>query len=52
MISDAMVPLPPIEVQNKYTQFIHHLDKSKFAIEESIRKLELLYRSKLQEYFG
>lgn len=51
-IADISIFTPPLSLQEKFASFIAHLDKSKFAIEESIRKLELLYRSKLQEYFG
>lgn len=52
LVKTAKVILPSLKLQNQFASFIAHLDKSKFAIEESIRKLELLYRSKLQEYFG
>jgi len=51
-LKKLQVMLPPLELQKRFQLFLYHLDKSKFAIEESIRKLELLYRSKLQEYFG
>ncbi len=46
------MPLPPLALQNEFAAFVEQLDKSKVAVQESIRKLEILYKAKLQEYFG
>ena len=51
-IGSIRIPIPPLELQNEFAAFIEQLDKSKVAVQESIRKLEILYKAKLQEYFG
>ncbi|MDO5319429.1 MAG: restriction endonuclease subunit S [bacterium] len=46
------MPLPPLALQQKFAAFIEQLDKSRFEAQALIGKLDLLYRAKLQEYFG
>ena len=33
------IPIPPIDVQNKFESFVHRVDKSKFALMESVMKV-------------
>ena len=51
-LSKLDVPVPPMELQNEYAAFIDQLDKSEFAIRKRLEKARLLYRAKLQEFFG
>ena len=44
--------LPPIELQIQFSNIVEQLDKSKFRIKKSLKKLELTYKALLQEYFG
>ena len=44
--------LPPIELQNQFTAFVAQADKSKFAVQKSLEKTQLLFDSLMQEYFG
>ena len=44
--------LPPIELQNKFAQIVEQIDKQKFEFEKSLKKLEELQASLMQEYFG
>ena len=44
--------LPPIELQNKFAQIVEQIDKQKFEFENSLKKLEELQASLMQEYFG
>lgn len=46
------IALPPIELQNKFANFVKQVDKSKLAIEKNIEKLEILKKSLMQKYFG
>ena len=46
------VILPPLVLQREFAAFVAKVDKLKFAARKSIEQIELLYRSKLQEYFG
>lgn len=44
--------LPPIDLQNKFATFVEQIDKSKFEIQKSLEKLEILKKSLMQQYFG
>lgn len=43
---------PPRELQKQYAAFVVQTDKSKLAVQKSLRDLELLKKSKMQEYFS
>ncbi len=44
--------IPPIELQEEYIAFVEQVDKSKFAVQQSLDKLETLKKSLMQKYFG
>lgn len=44
--------IPPIELQKEYIAFVEQVDKSKFAVQQSLDKLETLKKSLMQKYFG
>ena len=46
------VPIPPIELQNEFANFVKQTDKSKFEVQQSLEKLETLKKSLMQQYFG
>ena len=45
------VPVPPIELQNQFADFVKQTDKSKLAIQKNLEKLEILRKSLMQKYF-
>lgn len=49
---NAVVKLPPLPVQREFSRFAQQVDKSKFAVQQSIEKLETLKKSLMQQYFG
>lgn len=49
---DFEVPIPPIELQNEFAAFVEQTDKSKFDVQQSLEKLEILKKSLMQQYFG
>lgn len=51
-IKKTKLLIPPIELQNQFADFVKHIDKLKFSIKKSIEKLEICYKSLMQEYFG
>ncbi len=51
-ILNLVVPVPPMELQNKFSDFIKQVDKSKFAIQKALDKAQLLFDSLMQKYFG
>ena len=52
MLSKIYLPLPPIDLQNKYEKFAVQIDKSKFIVQQQIEQLNNLLNSKMNEYFG
>ena len=51
-IRDFDYYFPPIELQNQFANFVTQVDKSKFAVQKSLEKTQLLFDSLMQEYFG
>jgi len=45
-------PLPPIDLQNQFADFVGQVDKSKQTIQQNIKQLEILEKSLMQKYFG
>ena len=51
-ILNLVVPMPPMELQNQFSDFIKQVDKSKVAVKKSLEETQLLFDSLMQEYFG
>ena len=47
-----MIPVPPIELQNQFRDFVHQVDKSKVAVQKALDETQLLFDSLMQTYFG
>lgn len=52
ILSELDVIVPPIELQNKFAQIVEQIDKQKFEFEKSLKHLEEMKSSLMQEYFG
>ena len=52
VISNIELFLPPIDLQEQFAAFVEQTDKSKFEIQQSLEKLEILKKSLMQQYFG
>ena len=52
MTKELNVMVPPLELQNQFASFVAQTDKSKFEIQKSLEKTQLLFDSLMQEYFG
>ena len=46
------VPVAPIELQDRFLDFVARVDKLAFDVRQQIDKLEILKKSLMQEYFG
>lgn len=44
--------IPPIELQREFVQFKNQTDKSKAIIQKALNKVQLLFDSLMQNYFG
>ena len=51
-IRKLRLPLPAIVEQKQFAAFVEQVDKSKFEIQQSLEKLEILKKSLMQQYFG
>lgn len=47
-----IVSVPPMDKQRQFEEFTIQVDKSKFAIQQSITELETLKQALMQKYFG
>ena len=50
-IKKVKIPIPPIELQNKFAERIEKIEKLKFEIEKSIETAQNLYDSLISKYF-
>ncbi len=46
------IPLPPTDLQNKFADYVQQTETLKITMHSGLEKLEFLYNSKIQEYFG
>ena len=50
-IKKVKIPIPPIELQNKFAERVEKIEKLKFEIEKSIEEAQKLYNSLISKYF-
>ena len=51
-VAGLVLPIPQIELQNEFSEFVKLTDKSKFIVQKQIEDLQELLDSKMDEYFG
>ena len=51
-LSGFVTPLPSLNLQNQFADFVTQIDKSKLAVKQILEKAETLKKSLMQEYFG
>ena len=51
-ILNLVVNVPPIELQNQFAAFVTQVDKLKVEVQKSLDKMQILFDSLMQEYFG
>ena len=47
-----IIPVPPIELQNQFADFVKQVDKSKVVVQKALDEAKILFDSLMQEYFG
>lgn len=52
IVRKLAMPLPPLELQNKFVTFTEQTNKSKLTIQASLDKLEVMKKVLMQDYFG
>ena len=48
----SLIPIPPIELQNQFADFVQQVEKSKATVQQGLDRLNLLKSALMQEYFG
>lgn len=51
-VKQFRIPLPSLDKQNEFSEFLIQVDKSRDAIQKSLDETQLLFDSLMQEYFG
>lgn len=51
-IVKVIAPVPPLDLQQHFADFITQTDKSKLAVKQVLEKAETLKKALMQEYFG
>ena len=46
------VPIPTMELQKEFAEFVAQVDKSKVAVQKALDEAQLLFDSLMQKYFG
>ena len=51
-LSSLDIPVPPKAMQEQFAAFVAQVDKSKSVVQKSLEKMQLLFDSLMQQYFG
>lgn len=51
-ILNLVVPIPPIEFQNQFADFVNQVNKSKVKVQKALDETQKLFDSLMQQYFG
>lgn len=51
-LKETIIPNVPIDLQNKFSEFVIAVDKSKVEVQKALDKAQLLFDSLMQKYFG
>lgn len=52
ILGTLIIPVPPLDLQKQFANFVKQVDKSKVAVQKSLDETQILFDSLMQEYFG
>lgn len=52
ILGTLVIPVPPIELQNQFADFVKQVDKSKVKVQKALDETQKLFDSLMQQYFG
>ena len=52
IVANIEIQVPPLDLQNQFSEFVEQVEKNKENIKSSLNQLETLYNALMQEYFG
>lgn len=51
-IRKIRIPVPSLDLQKQYADFVHQVNKSKVAVQKALDETQMLFDSLMQEYFN
>lgn len=51
-IKKILIPVPPIELQNKFSEIVKQIDKQKIETQKNLEEMQELQESLMNKYFG
>ena len=52
LLEKLTIPIPPLSLQRQFAAFVEKVEGLKATAKKELEQVDLLYRAKLQEYFG
>ena len=52
ILGTLIIPVPPIELQKQFADFVKQVNKSKVAVQKALDESQILFDSLMQKYFG
>ena len=52
ILGTLIIPVPPLDLQDQFAEFVKQVDKSKVAVQKALAETRTLFDSLMQEYFG
>ena len=52
ILGELVIPIPPLDLQKQFSDFVTQVDKSKIEVQKSLDEAQLLFDSLMQQYFG
>ena len=52
ILGTLVIPVPPIELQNQFADFVKQVNKSKVKVQKALDETQKLFDSLMQQYFG
>lgn len=52
ILGSLIIPVPPLNLQNQFEDFVKQVDKSKAVIQKNLDETQVLFDSLMQQYFG
>ena len=52
ILGTLIIPVPPLDLQKQFADFVKQVDKSKVAVQKALDETQTLFDSLMQEYFG
>ena len=52
LLEQLTIPVPPIDLQKQFADFVTQIDKSKAVAQKALDEAQLLFDSLMQKYFG